>query len=223
MKLKKIASLMLAGIMAVSMLAACGEGKDNGGNAGSSSSQPTTSGIVAEVQNGIKVYNDDLKIDVKGATSLMASGLDKAFKENVYEKLISVNGTANDPTIRDALRNAFDHKITYAECVTRTGYTGALVDTSQLTTINSKAENYAWGVIPVEKVSNASADTAVGNLIGMMFKDVENETKFNLGGENVTAETSYTMYVYSGSMTTETEKSVPAVVFVVVANSSVKI
>ena len=40
MKLKKIASLMLAGIMAVSMLAACGEGTGN--NGGASSSEPTT-------------------------------------------------------------------------------------------------------------------------------------------------------------------------------------
>ena len=52
MKLKKIASLALAGIMAVSMLTACGEGTGNG-NSGSSSSQPTaptgyTSSVLAE-------------------------------------------------------------------------------------------------------------------------------------------------------------------------------
>ena len=40
MKLKKIASLMLAGIMAVSMLAGC-KTADNG-NGGASSSEPTT-------------------------------------------------------------------------------------------------------------------------------------------------------------------------------------
>ncbi len=52
MKLKKIASLALAGIMAVSMLTACGEGTGNG-NSGSSSSQPTaptgyTASVLAE-------------------------------------------------------------------------------------------------------------------------------------------------------------------------------
>ena len=41
MKLKKIASLMLAGIMAVSMLAGCKTASDNG-NGGASSSEPTT-------------------------------------------------------------------------------------------------------------------------------------------------------------------------------------
>ena len=57
MKLKKIASLMLAGIMAVSMLAACGEGTDNG-NAGSSSSEVPAAGysaaILAETSEGTK-------------------------------------------------------------------------------------------------------------------------------------------------------------------------
>ena len=42
MKLKKIASLMLAGIMAVSMLAACGEASSNGGNGGTGDVTPTS-------------------------------------------------------------------------------------------------------------------------------------------------------------------------------------
>ena len=51
MKLKKIASLMLAGIMAVSMLAACGEGNGNSSSS-SSSSQPTVqNSAIAEALN----------------------------------------------------------------------------------------------------------------------------------------------------------------------------
>ena len=55
MKLKKIASLMLAGIMAVSMLAACGEGKGNSSSS-SSSSQPTvtTNDITSDVYNSLE-------------------------------------------------------------------------------------------------------------------------------------------------------------------------
>ena len=50
MKLKKIASLMLAGIMAVSMLAGCKDGSANNGNAGSSSSEvPTVGGYTASL------------------------------------------------------------------------------------------------------------------------------------------------------------------------------
>ena len=52
MKLKKIASLMLAGIMAVSMLAACGEGNTINENPGSSSSEPTVqNSAIAEALN----------------------------------------------------------------------------------------------------------------------------------------------------------------------------
>ena len=44
MKLKKIASLALAGIMAVSMLAGCGEGNGNGNSGSSSENTNTTAG-----------------------------------------------------------------------------------------------------------------------------------------------------------------------------------
>ena len=61
MKLKKIASLMLAGIMAVSMLAACGEGAGN--NGGASSSETPATGVSATfagyLKNGDRVDFDD--------------------------------------------------------------------------------------------------------------------------------------------------------------------
>ena len=44
MKLNKIASLALAGIMAVSMLAGCGEGNGNGNSGSSSENTNTTAG-----------------------------------------------------------------------------------------------------------------------------------------------------------------------------------
>ena len=60
MKLKKIASLMLAGIMAVSMLAACGEGTDNG-NAGSSSSEvPTVGGYTSTIYDALNGNSKEL-------------------------------------------------------------------------------------------------------------------------------------------------------------------
>ena len=66
MKLKKIASLMLAGIMAVSMLAACGEGKGNS-NSGSSSSEST----------GASGYS--AMLGEKAADMLKANDLDEKF------------------------------------------------------------------------------------------------------------------------------------------------
>ena len=54
MKLKKIASLMLAGIMAVSMLAACGNANSNGGNGGEGEGEGTqTSGYSAVMAKNV--------------------------------------------------------------------------------------------------------------------------------------------------------------------------
>ena len=53
MKLKKIASLMLAGVMAVSMLSACGEGSGNGnGNEDENKPVETVSNAVTYANNG---------------------------------------------------------------------------------------------------------------------------------------------------------------------------
>ena len=69
MKLKKIASLMLAGIMAVSMLAACGEGKGNGSSSSSSSTPAVsnfTSSVLAKTSEATRdklTVNSDTKLD----------------------------------------------------------------------------------------------------------------------------------------------------------------
>ena len=78
MKLKKIASLMLAGIMAVSMLAACGEGTGNN-NGGASSSEQTGSSSAATVLQD-KLSGDARRI-VK--TAAANSNLDAALKNAV--------------------------------------------------------------------------------------------------------------------------------------------
>ena len=59
MKLKKIASLMLAGVMAVSMLSACGEGSGNG-NGNEDENKP-----VETVSNAVTYANDMLDSDMK--------------------------------------------------------------------------------------------------------------------------------------------------------------
>ena len=94
MKLKKIASLALAGIMAVSMLTACGEGTNNS-NSGSSSSQPTTASVVSTVKNAIADKNGDLVITVEENTAL--NNAMKKFNEdndNIYPEV-------NEATVRD--------------------------------------------------------------------------------------------------------------------------
>ena len=72
MKLKKIASLMLAGIMAVSMLAACGEGTGN--NNGGANSEPTAPTSTTTTD----LYNKLDKDNQKNISPLADTDLDSA-------------------------------------------------------------------------------------------------------------------------------------------------
>ena len=67
MKLKKIASLMLAGVMAVSMLSACGEGSGNG-NGNEDENKP-----VETVSNAVTYANDLLSSDLKEYVNFISS------------------------------------------------------------------------------------------------------------------------------------------------------
>ena len=81
MKLKKIASLMLAGIMAVSMLAACGEGiKDD--------NDENTDEIVTPVDDSLAVaVNDILSTAVKNTLPITANAELEAALNNVSGKI----------------------------------------------------------------------------------------------------------------------------------------
>ena len=81
MKLKKIASLMLAGVMAVSMLAGCSGNGSNGDNdnGGNTVVEPGTSSIVTAFNNG-QDKDNKVKITFSSDASLDAA-LQKAAKE----------------------------------------------------------------------------------------------------------------------------------------------
>ena len=74
MKLKKIASLMLAGIMAVSMLAACKSGSNNNNNNNSSSSQPVSN--ASTVMQGALSEKAALKITFSANSKLDTALMD---------------------------------------------------------------------------------------------------------------------------------------------------
>ena len=77
MKLKKIASLMLAGVMAVSMLAACGGSTTDNTGDNSSSSQPTVSNASNVMWNGMNKDARDIVDPVANAT------LENSLRKNV--------------------------------------------------------------------------------------------------------------------------------------------
>ena len=86
MKLKKIASLMLAGVMAVSMLAGCsGNGNDSGNNGDGTVVKPSTSSIVA-------AFNDGQDEDNKAKVTFSS---DATFDAAVKKAIENVGDSAN--------------------------------------------------------------------------------------------------------------------------------
>ena len=97
MKLKKIASLMLAGVMAVSMLTACGSNGNTGnGNNGNENPDPTpaTTSVVDAVNKGQSAANA-VKIDFTVNSEL----------DNALAKAVSVYGNDADENITDFIGN----------------------------------------------------------------------------------------------------------------------
>ena len=96
MKLKKIASLALAGIMAVSMLTACGEGTSNSGSSSSENTTPAT-GVSAEFASYLKdnknvTFADDA--EYQGYLSKILKNLDP--KHDELDDVVVLDASNND-------------------------------------------------------------------------------------------------------------------------------
>ena len=211
MKLKKIASLALAGIMAVSMLAACGEGTNNG-NSGSSSSQPTTASVVSTVKNAIADKNGDLVITVEENTAL--NNAMKKYNENnqnLYTQVV-------EATVRDDVLNMV---------FTADPFTDAhqLLDSTDMTNFENAFTTNGqtfWRYAVVSNGAGASVDsvrTLAANQIAESMKGLENVVV----SANTTVNIDYTMYVYEGSMVTNDNKTEPYVVAVLKGTSKTNV
>ena len=209
MKLKKIASLALAGIMAVSMLTACGEGTNNG-NSGSSSSQPTTASVVSTVKNAIADKNSDLVITVEENTAL--NNAMKKFNEDNTKLYPQVGET----TVRD---NVLDDVFGNLENAHR-----MLNPDNMENFVNSlmAKENTLYRYAVVSNGAGSSADsvrTLAANAIAESMKDLQNVV--DTGSKTINI--SYTMYVYEDSMVTNDNKTEPYVVAVLKATSKTNV
>ena len=112
MKLKKIASLALAGVMAVSMLAGC-SGKGNAGNDNNGGSTSTATSIVEAVNKGQSAKNDvkvtftaDPALDsaAKRAGDVYGNALTETNLKTMVEELTGIKSVAADAqtgTFRD--------------------------------------------------------------------------------------------------------------------------
>ena len=190
MKLKKIASLALAGIMAVSMLTACDTTSNNQPNV---PEEPTANDVVSAVEAGIKSWNSDLEITVKSSDNMDAA-IEKVF--DTY-----TNFKVDEDVIVGALNTVFGLKP-----FPNGGMTSALSDFVDVSNVVPHLNNndhkysdgdtaWAYTVVPVTKVA---FDTEAGDKIGHALEDlqnvVESSTKASEGKYEY-MNVDYTLYV----------------------------
>ena len=209
MKLKKIASLMLAGIMAVSMLAACGEGAKDNTNPPASST-PASSNIVSTIENAISAENSALDITVAENRAL-ATAMDKYTED--YSKVYQ---TVDEDDIRKyVLEDVFGTELKDAAYKLVGG-------TSALTTAVSAGKTY-YRYAVISKGADVSASdnlTLAANTIAGELKGLTNVVKNNSGDSLYNA---YTLYVYEGSMVNSSDKDVPYVIAVLITKTSANV
>ena len=177
MKLKKIASLMLAGIMAVSMLAACGEGKGNS-NSGSSSSQVPSN-----------TYSDAIMAETSAATQSVASAKNDNVLNNAVAQAAKVAENSTDmnsivgtyyqisnsaTAVRNNVRNVFTGNL-------NSGVTYGMIfdDLNGLTSkidVTNKDGVYAVLCVFDRTMTDAQIDTVVTGMIdGALAGAVKND------------------------------------------------
>ena len=124
MKLKKFAAMMLAGVMAVSMLAGCsGKGTNGGNNGGNTVVEPSDSSVVAAFNdkqsksNKVKVeFSADADLDAALAKAVEAVGIEhwnKGIVEYIIAAQTGINEGDNDDFFdandQDNLKNGATH------------------------------------------------------------------------------------------------------------------
>ena len=204
MKLKKIASLALAGIMAVSMLAGCsGKGNTNPDNG----ETVTTTDIVAAVNDGQSADND---VTIKfTSNSHVATVLDRVIE--MYGK------STTEKNIEDALKNLEDIKSVghknvhttdfYSAVDTTTGFLTGGMDYS-LKGNKADIDGDVYTYVSVKKYTGFASEAALLNYIADTADDLiadlaaHSKTDAAKGGDK------YCAYDYNGTVNMASVKQV---------------
>ena len=178
MKLKKITSLALAGIMAVSMLAGCSNGGNNGGNSGDNGTviTPATSSVVEAVNKGQSAAND-VKIDFTVNSELDAT----------LAKAVAVYGNDADDTGYDEVKAAItritgleskradegEKAYTTANWVAdRSGFLTSYVQHAQAVQYDKDAKGNVYTWFEVIRISALNEDAALNYIAWIMDQDI---------------------------------------------------
>ena len=219
MKLKKIASLMLAGIMAVSMLAGC-----NGSTTTDDTKEPeesVASDIVGAVEGALKLDNSDLVITVK-ENQVMGDALQK----EVFDKTVANEiDTEDDSEILEVLNNVFTVTVDNGGRCVIAGSDDFI--TSKVKWLNADGTDasgatreagdkyYAYTVITSGEHYGYNFDIHAANEISDALADLKNSFRVN---DDVVLDADYTMYLYRVDDKNSSEKDVPFLVAVIEAN-----
>ena len=212
MKLKNFASLLLAGVMSVSMLTACGN------TVSEQPTQPeqptTTSGVVSAVEAGIKSWNSDLKISVKSSSNMDAA-IEKVFDTNTDYKttkqaivgtlgyVFDLDGTLGTPTwgLYRSGAAVSGSSLTTPSFVENSAVVTALNNGNSKFDMQDGDTMWSYAIVEVTK-ANGDANVAAGNVIGEALQSLSNTVTVQMDNNyNKDAYThmnvDYTMYVTS--------------------------
>ena len=226
MKLKKIASLMLAGVMAVSMLTACDTTSNNQPNVPNQPEEPTASDVVSAVEAGIKSWNSDLEIDVKSSNNMDAA-IEKVFDYNTDYK------TLND-TIAGTLEYVFSlndwgtvktggYNFVNPSFVTNPDVVSFLNNNETVDELAAGDTVWSYAIVEVTKASG-DANVAAGNVIGEALQNLQNTVDVqnvqNVHDKYDHMNVSYTMYVTNEDAVMANNSTVTYVIAVLKADYS---
>ena len=204
MKLKKIASLALAGIMAVSMLAGCNKG---GNDNGSSSSEVTVTTGIVDTLNNNQNKNNDVKVEFT-SNSALDTALSAAVKDsaatvtvaNLARRMYSYNPiTAWNQGSASASYNFYNDDNIVA--FTSAGVSNEKVNPVTLVKCYIVTSAQAWNEANAIKLAVAQMDEDIATLTA---DDVDADQKVN-GKPLTTANNKYHEYDYAGNVSMVSE------------------
>ena len=204
MKLKKIASLALAGIMAVSMLAGCNKG---GNDNGSSSSEVTVTTGIVDTLNNNQNKNNDVKVEFT-SNSALDTALSAAVKDsaatvtvaNLARRMYSYNPiNAWNPSSASASYNFYNDDNIVA--FTSAGVSNEKVNPVTLVKCYIVTSAQAWNEANAIKLAVAQMDEDIATLTA---DDVDADQKVN-GKPLTTANNKYHEYDYAGNVSMVSE------------------
>ena len=229
MKLKKIASLALAGVMAVSMLTACGGNTIDDTQKPSQPEEPVVADVVSAVEKGIKAHNSDLEINVTTSQNLDAA-IDKLFADESNYKI-------NDHVIFNTMNMVFATHFDGANYSMDFEHSNFISNPDSLDWMNHAFDDnrtyfdgdhtYVYAIIPV---TNNAFDTLAGEEIGKALASLENIIPANgwedpesgaLNYKNLNVD--YTMYVTTEDATLANNSVVTYVMCVMRADFSARV